>query len=89
MLHSPEDPESRSVGSFFVNPILSLGEYENLKETLQKMGKVENIPAWPLSKEEDKMKVSAAWLIESSGFGRGFRKEGARVGISKKHSLAL
>jgi UDP-N-acetylmuramate dehydrogenase len=33
------------------------------------------------------MKISAAWLVEKSGFPRGYRKGG--VGISDNHSLAL
>jgi UDP-N-acetylmuramate dehydrogenase len=32
-------------------------------------------------------KVSAAWLIEQAGFGKGYGT--GRVGISRKHALAL
>ena len=36
------------------------------------------------------MKLSAAWLIEQAGFGRGFRlADAAGARISTKHTLAL
>ena len=92
MLIDPRDPESRSVGSFFINPILNLAQYEDLKERSRKAGSIEDIPAYPLPKEGGeggRVKVPAAWLIERAGFGRGFRQAGSGVGISKKHSLAL
>lgn len=91
MLLDPEDPESRSVGSFFLNPVLTPKRYEQFELRCKEMGISEKIPYYPLGKdsEERKCKVSAAWLIERSGFKRGFRQENGSVGISKKHSLAL
>jgi UDP-N-acetylmuramate dehydrogenase len=41
-------------------------------------------PSWPA---EGGVKVSAAWLIEQAGFGKGWG-DGA-VGLSTKHALAL
>ena len=37
------------------------------------------------------MKTSAAWLIERAGFGKGYGldRDGGRVGLSTKHTLAL
>ncbi len=75
MVLDPADPDTRSVGSFFTNPVLSLDTYQKIKEA----------PAWPGAGET--MKVSAAWLIENSGFHRGYRRGGAA--ISSKHTLAL
>ena len=86
MLIDPQDPESRSAGSFFTNPILTLEQYKQLEERCKHMNIPGKIPSYPLS-EEGKIKISAAWLIEHSAFKRGFRQGG--VGISKKHSLAL
>ena len=34
------------------------------------------------------VKISAAWLIEHAGFGKGHRLPGP-VGLSRKHTLAL
>ena len=35
------------------------------------------------------MKLSAAWLIEQAGIGRGFRLPGSGAAISSKHTLAI
>ncbi len=83
MLIDSDDPNSRSVGSFFINPVLSEPEYENFKERLI-AGGIKRAPSY---KGADGMKISAAWLVENSGFHKGYRKNG--VGISSNHSLAL
>ena len=41
--------------------------------------------AWP--EPDGRVKTSAAWLIEQSGFHKGYGN--GRVGISTKHTLAL
>jgi UDP-N-acetylmuramate dehydrogenase len=46
-------------------------------------------PAAPPPPEPRSVKLSAAWLIEHSGIGRGFRLPGSRAAISSKHTLAL
>jgi UDP-N-acetylmuramate dehydrogenase len=40
---------------------------------------------------DDQMKLSAAWLIENAGFGKGYGLDRGRgkVAVSTKHSLAL
>ena len=83
MLLSPGDPDSRSAGSFFKNPVLSTAEHEELvrKATERKL----LVPSYPALSEHKK--VSAAWLVENSGFSRGYAK--GNVGISSKHALAL
>jgi len=83
MLIDPADPNSRSVGSFFVNPVLSELEYTTFKEKLNSVG-IKRAPAY---KSPDGTKISAAWLIENSGFSKGYKRNG--VGISTNHSLAL
>lgn len=76
MLLDPADPDTRSAGSFFTNPVLSASAYSELD--------IEP-PAWP--GENGIMKVSAAWLIEQAGFTRGYRR--GTAAISSKHTLAL
>lgn len=71
------DHDTWSAGSFFTNPILSAGDADRLLPA--------DAPRWP--EGEDRLKVSAAWLIERSGFGKGYGD--GRVGVSKKHTLAL
>jgi UDP-N-acetylmuramate dehydrogenase len=76
------DPDTYSVGSFFTNPILPAGEYLALRERAG----IEP-PSWPTA--HGSVKVSAAWLIERAGFSKGYGHDGAGVGISTKHTLAL
>jgi UDP-N-acetylmuramate dehydrogenase len=73
MVLDPADPDSRSAGSFFTNPIVPAGRG------------VEGCPTWPAG--DGMLKLSAAWLVEHAGFGRGIRA--GRVGTSSRHSLAL
>lgn len=79
MVLDPDDPDSRSVGSFFVNPVLSAGEFDAL---VARAGT--EPPRWP---EGDGVKTSAAWLIQHAGFEKGYGRDG--VAISGKHTLAL
>jgi len=73
MVLDPADPDSRSAGSFFTNPIVAAGRV------------VEGCPSWPA--DGDRVKLSAAWLVEHAGFGKGTRE--GNVGTSSRHSLAL
>jgi UDP-N-acetylmuramate dehydrogenase len=83
MLLSPGDPDSRSAGSFFKNPVLSAAEFEELThEAAARNLQVPNYPA--LSQQH---KISAAWLVENSGYSKGYTK--GKVGISSKHALAI
>ncbi|MFG2103116.1 UDP-N-acetylmuramate dehydrogenase [Micromonospora echinaurantiaca] len=83
MVLDPTDPDTRSVGSFFTNPVLDRSAYELLRERAADLG---DPPAW--AGAGDVVKVSAAWLIDKAGFGKGHPgPEG--VAISSKHTLAL
>lgn len=77
------DPDCRSAGSFFKNPVLTEGEHDNLRKRAEAKGL--SVPSYP-ALEKDR-KVSAAWLVENSGFTRGYTL--GRVGISSKHALAI
>ena len=83
MLIVPGDADCQSAGSFFKNPILSEEQHEDLRRRAAARGF--NVPSYPAL--ETRKKVSAAWLVERSGFARGFGSE--RVGISSKHALAI
>jgi UDP-N-acetylmuramate dehydrogenase len=86
MVIDSADPDSRSVGSFFVNPTVGLEQFEQLKRRIQSQGeRGSNIVAFPLS--DGRVKLSAAWLIEQAGFKRGYIH--GRVGTSTKHALAI
>ena len=73
MVLDPADPDSRSAGSFFTNPVVPAGQA------------VDGCPSWPAG--DGQVKLSAAWLVQHAGFGRGTRH--GRVGTSSRHSLAL
>jgi UDP-N-acetylmuramate dehydrogenase len=79
MVIDPRDPDSRSAGSFFKNPIIDSAGILRISQRLK------DIPSVPLS--DGRYKISAAWLIERSGLKRGDAK--GNVGISTKHALAL
>ncbi len=79
----PDDPDSRSAGSFFKNPIVPR---DTLAHIAQALGiAAGQIPNWPA--EADTTKLPAAWLLERAGFHKGFALGAA--GISSRHTLAL
>ena len=78
MVIDPGDPDTRSDGSFFMNPVLSADEYARFAAVAPEA------PGFPSG---DEVKLSAAWLIEHAGFGKGFVR--GNVGLSSKHTLAV
>lgn len=74
------DPDTRSAGSFFTNPLLTAPELTALLTRVDSPP-----PSWPES--DGRTKVSAAWLIERAGFAKDAFD--GPVGISSKHTLAL
>lgn len=72
------DPDTRSAGSFFMNPVLTKAELSRLKE------RAPDVPTWPAAAGT---KVPAAWLVEKAGFSKGFSL--GTAAISSKHALAL
>lgn len=83
MLIVAGDPDSQSAGSFFKNPVVSEAQHEDLQRRAQARGF--SLPSYPAL--EQQKKVSAAWLVEHSGFARGYGF--GRAGISSKHALAI
>jgi len=83
MLIVAGDPDCMSAGSFFKNPVLSEAQHEDLKKRAAARGL--RVPSYPAL--ETRKKVSAAWLVERSGFTKGYGF--GRVGISRKHALAI
>lgn len=79
------DADSRSVGSFFVNPTVTNAEYETIRRSAAAGSGSQEPPAFPAS--DGRVKLSAAWLIERAGIKRGFIL--GNVGTSTKHALAI
>jgi UDP-N-acetylmuramate dehydrogenase len=85
MVLSPGDPDSRSAGSFFTNPVLTAEELARVETAARSRGAG---PVPRFGAPGGQLKVPAAWLIEHSGFAKGHGAPGpARV--SAKHTLAL
>jgi len=85
MVVDPADPDSRSAGSFFLNPILDDAQLAELRRRWREHSAVtQEIPVF---EEPGGHKVPAAWLVEHAGFRKGLRRGG--VGISSHHALAL
>src|SRR6266496_6731583 len=83
MLITPGDADARSVGSFFKNPVLSSEQHEDLSRRAAARGL--QIPSYPALDAQHK--ISAAWLVEHSGFSKGY--DSGHVAISSKHALAI
>ena len=89
MVLDPSDPNRRSAGSFFLNPIVAEETVDAVRARLRRSSRgdlADAMPAWTL--EDGRVKLSAAWLIDkAAGLERGFRL--GRAAISSRHSLAL
>lgn len=82
MVVDPADPDSRSAGSFFMNPIVDARALAAVEARVPAELTMPKFPA-----PSGHTKLSAGWLIERAGFTKGTVR--GRVGISSKHALAL
>lgn len=87
MVLAEDDPDTRSAGSFFKNPIVCRDTLSSLARTAG--CEQDKVPQYPAGSGygPDQIKLSAAWLIELAGFRKGF--ELGRAGLSTKHVLAI
>jgi UDP-N-acetylmuramate dehydrogenase len=81
MVLDETDPNGRSCGSFFVNPIVDDATLQRVRG----MTETGSIPAY--AQPNGSHKLSAAWLIERSGLRKGERH--GNVGLSSRHALAI
>jgi UDP-N-acetylmuramate dehydrogenase len=87
MVLDPADPDTRSAGSFFTNPVLTAGQLAAVERAAAaRAGRPVAVPRFPAG--DGQVKVPAAWLIEQAGFAKGYPAGGA-ARISAKHTLAL
>jgi UDP-N-acetylmuramate dehydrogenase len=82
MVLDPGDHDTWSAGSFFTNPVVTAAAADAVQAGL---APGTSYPHWP--GPDGTVKLSAAWLIERSGFGKG--RQVGRVAVSGKHTLAL
>lgn len=88
MVLDPDDHDTWSAGSFFTNPIVEAADLPGVLELIAAhVGPDEKVPQYPAS--EGRTKLSAAWLIDRAGFGKGHSGPGGRTALSGKHTLAL
>jgi UDP-N-acetylmuramate dehydrogenase len=80
MLMVEGDPDCRSAGSFFKNPVVTEEQVKAI--TAASHRDPPRFPAGPSG-----VKLPAAWLIEQSGFTKGYVQ--GRAAISSRHTLAL
>ena len=88
MVLDPGDPNRRSAGSFFVNPVIEIEGLSAVSQCGRATGVLqgdEQVPSFDIG--GGRFKVSAGWLIEKAGFDKGMRR--GLVGISSAHALAL
>lgn len=99
MVLDPSDPDSVSCGSFFTNPIVGENFARTLPAEAPRWAMEEDPadvavtlgeqPALPPQRNDHRVKLSAAWLIEKAGITKGFALPGSRAAISSKHTLAI
>ena len=85
MLRVSGDVNFHSAGSFFTNPIVSDAMVARVVDIARARTDA-TVPAYPAGEPGSK-KLSAAWLIEQSGFPKGWGE--GRAGLSTRHTLAL
>ena len=82
MVLDAADHDTWSVGSFFTNPVVTQQLYQELVDRADRP-----VPHYPAP---DGVKLAAGWLVEQSGFGKGYPDaDSARCRLSTKHALAL
>ncbi len=104
MVIDPADPDTKSCGSFFVNPVVTekfsyslppeaprwlLTHGEQRVVQLATDSAVESSAFHEEGEAQAMVKLSAAWLIEHSGMPKGFQLPGSGAAISTKHTLAI
>jgi UDP-N-acetylmuramate dehydrogenase len=85
MLMVEGDPNCRSAGSFFKNPIVTEEQVRQIARGSEK--EPPRFPAGMGAENAGRVKVPAAWLIEQAGFAKGYVL--GRAGVSSRHTLAL
>jgi UDP-N-acetylmuramate dehydrogenase len=85
MLLVEGDPDCRSAGSFFKNPVIGEEQLQRINAAVLKPPP--RFPAGPEPENIGRVKIPAAWLIEQAGYAKGYRLGAAA--LSSRHTLAL
>ena len=76
----PDPSKLPNAGSFFKNPIVTADKAKQLRHQFR------DLPVYPLERHGDRVKLSAAWLIDKAGLKQ------MRVGnfeVSEQHALVI
>lgn len=88
MVVTPDNPERRSAGSFFKNPVVEISQLPRIAAAVDVAEAA--VPRYPVPRDSsgvEEVKLPAAWLLERAGFVKGYRRGPAAV--STRHTLAL
>ena len=89
MVLDPGDHDTWSAGSFFTNPVIGAEQLDRVRGRVADRVGAELAAAMPVFAADGGVKLSAGWLIEKAGFGKGFPGDDAPARLSTKHTLAL
>lgn len=88
MVLDARDPETRSAGSFFTNPVVEAHDADRVEALARAMGVLRAQESMPrFAAPDGRVKLAAAWLIERAGITRG--EALGRAAVSRAHALAL
>lgn len=88
MVLDARDPDTRSAGSFFTNPVVTAAQADEVERRARSRGALREGASMPrFDADGGRVKLAAAWLIERAGVERGLTRDG--VGVSSRHALAL
>ena len=87
MVFDPTDPNHRSAGSFFTNPVVDAAVADTIAARATAAGTIDDPTKMPRYPAATGVKLAAGWLIEAAGMRRGYGD--GPVGLSTRHALAL
>jgi UDP-N-acetylmuramate dehydrogenase len=88
MVIDAADPNRRSAGSFFLNPLVSESNADRVVEQAVRdhlVSTPDEVPRYPA--KGGQVKLAAGWLIEKAGVAKGTQR--GAIGVSTKHAVAL
>lgn len=89
MVWDNDDEDTHSAGSFFTNPVITIEQLARVRDSVASRLGAEQAERMPAFDAPGGVKLSAGWLIERAGFGKGYPSSSSPARLSTKHTLAL